>query len=375
MWDKAVTYLRQAGRRAQERSASREAIGLFEHALTALAQLPERRETIEQAIDIRLDLRLALVPLAERDLIARHLETAEALARSLGDRRRLAWIAYSTAHYHYMSHDQERAVEAGQRALDLGGGADFALEIAVNMVLGYALHTMGEFRPAVGVLRKNIDALTGDLVRERFGLPVVPAVTCRERLVRCVAETGEFEEGIARGEEGLRMAEALNQPLSLTQMCMGLGHLYLRKGDLGRALPVLERGMAEGRRWQIWLLLSTLISAVGHAYVLLGRVDEGMPLLEEGVKISDDRGAMLGHPLRILWLAEGYLVQGRADVALSHAMRALELSRAHKERALQAWALHVLGEVASAADSPDVAAAEDRYQQAIALADTLGMRP
>ena len=156
---------------------------------------------------------------------------------------------------------------------------------------------------------------------------------------------------------------------------MGLGHLYLRKGDLGRALPVLERGMAEGRRWQIWLLLSTLISAVGHAYVLLGRVDEGMPLLEEGFKISDDRGAMLGHPLRILWLAEGYLVQGRADVALSHATRALELSRAHKERALQAWALHVLGEVASAADSPDVAAAEDRYQQAIALADTLGMRP
>ena len=375
VWDKAVAYLRQAGRRAQERSASREAIAFFEQALSSLAQLPERRETIEQAIDIRLDLRLALVPLAEREMISQHLTTAEALARSLGDRRRLAWIAYSTAHYHYMSHDQERAVEAGQRALDLGGGADFALEVAVNMVLGYALHTMGEFRPAVAVLRKNIEALHGDLVTERFGLNVVPAVTCRERLVRCLAETGEFQEAIARGEEGLRLAEAVDQPLSLTQMCLGLGHLYLRKGDLGRALPVLERGMAEGRRWQISLLVATLISGVGHAYMLLGRLDEGMPLLEEGYRIAEDRQAMLGHPLRILWLADGQLLAGRRDSALSHATRALELSRAHNERALSAWALHELGEIAAAGASPDVAAAEESYRQAIAAADVLGMRP
>jgi len=374
-WDKAVTYLRQAGRRALERSTSREAVSLFEHALAALDHLPDRPETMEKAIDIRLDLRLALVPLAEREQIAGHMQTAETLARALGDRRRQAWIAYSMAHYHYMSHDQERAVEAGRRAIELGGGDDFALEVAVNMVLGYALHTMGEFRPAIDVLRKNIDRLQGSLARERFGLPVIPAVTCRERLVRCVAELGDFREGIEVGEEGLALAEEIDQPLSLTQMYMGLGHLFLRKGDLARAIPVLERGMAVGRQWQISLLVATLISAVGHTYVLLGRVEEGMPLLEEGFQMAESRGAMLGHALRVIWLAEGHLVEGRVEEARELAARALQLSRDHKERALQGWALNVLGDTAMAGEGPDIDGAERFYAEAIDLANELGMRP
>jgi class 3 adenylate cyclase/tetratricopeptide (TPR) repeat protein len=375
VWDKAVTYLRQAGRRALERSTSWDAVSLFEQALAALEHLPPGRETAAQAIDIRLDLRLALVPLAERDLIAEHLRIAEELARLLDDRHRLAWIAYSLAHYHYMSHDQPRAVEAGRRAIELGDGTDFALEVAVNMVMGYALHTMGEFRQAIDVLRRNIERLRGSLVRERFGLPVIPAVTCRERLVRCVAELGEFAEGIERGEEGLALAEEINQPLSLTQMYMGLGHLYLRKGDLARALPVLERGMAVGRQWEISLLVATLISAVGHAYVLLGRLEEGMPLLLEGYRIAESRGAMLGHALRVIWLAEAHLVARKVDTAREHAFRALELSRLHKERALQGWALKVLGETAAAEDPANVDAAEHFYAEAMGLAEELGMRP
>ena len=76
---------------------------------------------MEQGIDIRLDLRQGLVPLADRDRILDHMQRAEALARALDDQRRLSWIAYALAHYHYLSNDQERAVEAGHRALELNG--------------------------------------------------------------------------------------------------------------------------------------------------------------------------------------------------------------------------------------------------------------
>ena len=65
VWDKALAYCRQAGARAAARSAYREAVAYFEQALAALAQLPERRDTLEQAIDLRLDLRNALLPLDE----------------------------------------------------------------------------------------------------------------------------------------------------------------------------------------------------------------------------------------------------------------------------------------------------------------------
>ena len=44
------------------RSAYREAVGYFEQALSALPHLPETRDTREQAIDLRLALRIALSP-------------------------------------------------------------------------------------------------------------------------------------------------------------------------------------------------------------------------------------------------------------------------------------------------------------------------
>ena len=64
-WTKAVTYLQQAGAKALARSVRREAVGFFEKALTALTHLPETRKTLEQAIDLRFDLRNALLPLVE----------------------------------------------------------------------------------------------------------------------------------------------------------------------------------------------------------------------------------------------------------------------------------------------------------------------
>ena len=62
VWEKAVAYLRQAGLRAMARAANREAVAYLEQALGALRRLPETRETTELTIDIRIDLRNALVP-------------------------------------------------------------------------------------------------------------------------------------------------------------------------------------------------------------------------------------------------------------------------------------------------------------------------
>src|SRR5262249_9742928 len=62
VWDKALAYCRQAGEKAMARSAHREAAGYFEQALSTLPYLLEQRATREQAIDLRLALRTALLP-------------------------------------------------------------------------------------------------------------------------------------------------------------------------------------------------------------------------------------------------------------------------------------------------------------------------
>ena len=60
--EKAVHYLRQAGLKAAARSALPDARVWFEQALGVLETLPESQSTLEQAFDIRLELRPVLSP-------------------------------------------------------------------------------------------------------------------------------------------------------------------------------------------------------------------------------------------------------------------------------------------------------------------------
>ena len=61
----------------------------------------------------------------------------------------------------------------------------------------------------------NVASLQGDLIRERFGMTGLPSVLSRVYLSWSLAELGAFAEATARGEEGVRIAEAADHPFSL----------------------------------------------------------------------------------------------------------------------------------------------------------------
>ena len=101
VWDKALGYCRQAGEKAIAQSAYREAVACFEQALAALVHLPESRVMHEQAIDLRLALRIALRPLGNFGRILTALREAEALAAALDDSRRLGRVsAFLSFHFY-----------------------------------------------------------------------------------------------------------------------------------------------------------------------------------------------------------------------------------------------------------------------------------
>ena len=99
VWDKALLYCRQAGAKAMERSASREAVGCYEQALAALEHLPEQRALHEQAIDLRFDLYSARIVLGQLEHILHDLRAAETLAEALDDPRRLGRVSVYMAQY------------------------------------------------------------------------------------------------------------------------------------------------------------------------------------------------------------------------------------------------------------------------------------
>ncbi|HEY1335209.1 MAG TPA: hypothetical protein VGF31_13195, partial [Myxococcaceae bacterium] len=285
VWDKAVDYLRQAGARASERSANRDAVGYFEQAFAALGHLPSTRSTQEQDLDLRFEIRNVLQTLGEFAPILAHLQTAEALARSLTDDRQLGWVSAYLTDYFRLTGDQDRAIEAGERALRMAESLnDFALKVATYTWLGQALYGRGEYRRAAALFSRNVESLVGNRLVERFGAPQPRSIHSRTCLVWCLTELGQFRDGIWRGEEALRIAQPLEHPLSLTTACSGLGYLYLRQGQMAKAIPLLERGLEATRAGNSPLWFPRVASALGLAYARTGRQREGLAFLEEAVE-------------------------------------------------------------------------------------------
>jgi class 3 adenylate cyclase/tetratricopeptide (TPR) repeat protein len=374
VWPKALTYLRQAGAKAVDRPANRDAVVLFEQALEVVKRLPADRNTLEQAIDLRFDIRNALQPLGDLSQILEYLREAERLAALIDDQRRLGWVAsYLTEHFRMLG-DPDAASEAGERALKIARRlADLPLRVVTNLPLGLLYHATGEYHRAIEVLQWNVDHLKGEQLYERFGLFGLPSVHSRSFLAWCLAEIGEFRTGRAFGEEAVQFAEATDQPFTMMYAHLGIGVLYLRSGDLRQAIPSLEQALELGELTQIPVGFSYGASYLGYALTLAGRGAEGLPLLEQSASPAISKAFVARHSLRMAYLGEAYLLTGRVSDAAAVAAVALELARDHKERGHEAYALRLLGEVTTQSDT--VAQAETHYRGALRLAQELGMRP
>ncbi|MBI2552850.1 MAG: tetratricopeptide repeat protein, partial [Candidatus Rokubacteria bacterium] len=374
VWDKALTYLRQAGAKAVARSADREAVAWFEQALDTLTHLPDSRDRLQQAIDLRFSLRASLFRLGEFGRILGHLREAETLARTIDDQPRLGQVYSHLINYYLATAEHDRALESGQRALAIANDLnDVNLELVTNFHLGQVYASLGEYRRAVASIRTFVQSLRSDPRREGFDQSA-RLVLSSTWLAWWLAELGEFAEGTTIGEETVRVAEAVDQPFERLVAYLGMGLLHLRKGDFHKAIPALERSLPLCRIGDLVLWSPAIASPLGYAYALSGRLGEAIPLLERAVE-ETMLLRRVGHALRMAHLSEAFLLAERPDDAARLAAQALDLCRKHKERGHQAYVLRLLGEIASHHDSPQIEEAEDAYRQARALAEELGMRP
>ncbi len=377
VWDKAVQYLRQAGAKAFARSANREAVTCFEQARVALPHLPETRETLEQSMDLRFELRGALFQLGELERGFGYLREVEGLAGVLDDQRRLARVSIATSHHLLVTGNAEQARMSGERAYDIAQTlGDLPLQVAADLYLGAACFCLGEFHRAEERLGSTVRLLDGDRVRERFGLHGFPAAIARTYLAWALAERGDFRAAIGRGQEGVDIADAVHHAYSVAYACWGLALAYVVRGDLAQAARVIERAVALCREWNLPILGPLTSGLLGLVHARSGRVVDAVALLREAVTTYERSfGRGIWYSLSVIWLSEALLLSDRLEDARSVAERALALTREFKHRVCEPWALRLLGEIAAHGDPPDVVAAVAAYRQALTLTEELGMRP
>jgi class 3 adenylate cyclase/tetratricopeptide (TPR) repeat protein len=238
LWDKATLYLRQAGIKAAGRSGYAEARGHFEDALGALA-------------------------------------------REIGDRRRLGLVMADIGARLRNLGEHARALEATRQALDIAReleDADLAIEATYR--LAQAHFAVGDLVEA-GVLFQEVAQSHTDN-RPASTLPPFFAAWPRAWLALTLAQLGRFTEATVHAEDAIRIAELAAHPHTVVESHAALGGVTLERGDLGTARRTFEHvvTLLQARNARD----ANVLSGLGYAYVLSGRLSEGLPLLKESVR-------------------------------------------------------------------------------------------
>jgi len=368
-WEKATSYLIDAGDESTRLHAHAEARVHYAKAAEALGHLSDTVPNRRRRVDIILK-RAAVSYIAEPpEMNLQRLAEGEALARGLfvsqghdhDDQVRLAWIDYWLGRIRYIAGDPPSAMQNYERALADGRRlGDARLTMMSSAMMGQAFTTQGQWTKA----------------QEHFGsvLPVLEkAGDWREWCLAsgymsvAVAASGQYQRGLALVRSSVKRALELRggNLIASTRALLCATHLMNEQMyDVARAAQdAVDASERSGEEVVLYIGLGFR----GWAEGCLGDHAAAEASMERCHKV----GLGLGQLLLADWFAVGEadisLRAGRIDEAIARAAVAVQGA----ERAVSVYsggmAHRVWGRASAAADPPDWESADEHLAAALEM--------
>jgi class 3 adenylate cyclase/tetratricopeptide (TPR) repeat protein len=375
-WGKDFHYAYEAGKKAFDRSAHKEAVQHLEDALRALQNIDEHAGSRQTGIDVRFLLRYALLNLGEVQRVGQLLGETRPLIQALDAPQVTAQFEAFQSNYYCLTDDQPNAIAHGVRALRIAETVqDRVLRLEMAYRIAQPYYQLARYSDAIELLEAAVKLIAPAETNSRFGMSAIPLVVCRTWLTLCYAELGKFSRATDNAFSAVELVTQTEHPLSTAFARWGEGHLYLYQRNYGKAVGAFEKGLKISQRWSLRFWVSRLASALGVAHALTGEGDAALLMIEQALDEAQAMHFAVDAPRLFERLATAHLVAGNHALAESKATHALALAAKSNARGHQAWTLRLLGDICLATEPPVGAAAEANFHGALDLATKLGMRP
>jgi tetratricopeptide (TPR) repeat protein len=376
IWDKALEYLQRSGLKAYSLCAHEDAARFFERALKILEELPETRDNLRRAVDLRFELRNALLPSLETDRILRALEELDPILARLGDKQRSAQYAAFRCNHHYLIGQQRRAIEFGETGVRLARECGDRVVLGQSLFrLGQSYHALGEYRQAMLLLEQGLEFNANELRHDRDNLSIIPSVLNRTWLAIALVEYGDFSAGMRHAKRALEIAEDAEHQLSELLGWLSIGYVLSRKGEIEGAVGALERGLDLCERWSFRIWRARLVSILAVAYARSGRAERGLQLAAQAVSDSEKMRLIADKPRLLVRLGQVSLIARQIEPALTLGKQAAAIAVAHEAKGDEAWARFLIGRAYWASEPKDLDESEKQLDIALRLATACEARP
>ncbi len=274
-WAKAFAYGRSVARKSVARSAFADATSYFEIAMDALDRTPISLERETEAIDLRIEARMAFMGSGR---IAEWLDLgkeAERRANTIDDLgRKVAAVSVIAAAQNFYGTPLE-AIATGEQAVRLAeewgnpGWLNFA-----EYGLGQAYFIAGRYREAEQMLGRACAQLMGPEASAPIGTTTqyLLLVCC---MMKSVTHTtlGEIDAADRFQRRAQEIADESNRPFDRVAAAYSGGSLMLGRGDPAAAAVILDEAFALAQEHGVRLFVPVIGCQRGMAYLELERVE------------------------------------------------------------------------------------------------------
>jgi tetratricopeptide (TPR) repeat protein len=154
---------------------------------------------------------------------------------------------------------------------------------------------------------------------------------------------GNFEEGEALCEKGLRFAHKINNLYSLAPIEFFYGWLYVAKGDGKNTVEHFQNSIGYAEETQYTLLLGLAWNGLGWGYYYLGELETARKHAEKGIKIQSEAGVPFLLSAAYLALSLVHFDSGDLKSAQSCIGEALKLAQNNNEKYVEGLSRVMLG--------------------------------
>jgi len=370
--EKAVEYLHQAGKKTAARSANREAIAYFEQALDLFKHLPETRKTLEQNIDIRIDLGPALIATSGygADTVEQIYTQARELCQRLGETHRLFPVLWGLCRFYDARGELKKAHELGDQLFSVGQNLnDPALLLEAHHTRWSTSFILGELDSVEHHSQRGLSLYDP---QQHFHLALRygghdSGVCCRQMRAKALWLLGYPDQALQSIRGALVLARDLAHPFSLALALLFAAWVFQQRGDEQDALEHVEAAIALGTGHEFPRFVTQGSILGGYLLISQQQRDKGVELIRNALLAQRLRGPEREQSYFDSLVGEAYGIIGHTEEGLTTG-ETLARVQTTGERFYEAELHRIKGELLLGQTTTDEREAEAYFQNAIKVA-------
>jgi class 3 adenylate cyclase/predicted ATPase len=345
----AIPYWQQAGQRASQRSAYKEAISHLARGLELLKTLPDTLERVQQELVLQLALGGPLIATKgyASPEVGKSFTRARELCQQRGETPELFSVLGGLMTFYANRGEWQTAHELAEQLLSLAQRVqDPTFLMAGHAALGTTLFRFGELVPAREHLEQSLALYDSQQHRSLASLVGHDVQMANLSYVMWTLWVlGYPDQALKRAYEALTWAQELSHPFSLAWAfnCAASVHLFRREWQAAQERAEAAIMLATEQGFPVWRASGTIRR--GKALAEQGQTEEGITQMRQGLTAYRATGGEAHLPKTLSLLAEAYGKVGQAEEGLTVLAEALAMVNKNGERFYEAEIYRLKGEL------------------------------